>query len=70
MLSMHDICNASPEKPATAIGPTQEEEPVAVKTRRVHSTDLESFQKHKADHAGLISKNTTAFTVKQKDSES
>ncbi len=68
MLSMQDICNASPEKPATAIGPTQEEEPVVVKARRVRSTDLESLQKHEADHAGLISKNTTAFTVKQKDS--
>jgi hypothetical protein len=67
---MHDICNASPEKRATVIGPTQEEEPVVVKARRVHSTDLESLQKHKADHADLISKKTTVFTVKHKDSES
>ncbi len=65
MLSMHDICNAS-EKPATAIGPTQKEEPVVVKARRVHSTDLESFQKHEADHAGLISKNTTALPSSKK----
>ena len=74
MMSVHDICNASPEKPATRLQksltslekPTQEEEPnVAIKAKRVRSTDLESLGKHEAKHAEVISKNTTPFTLKQ-----
>ena len=71
MMSLHNMCNASPEKPvATTVESTQEEDLVVVvnKAKRIRSNDSDLLEKKETMHAALISMDTSAFTSKQKTS--